>query len=142
MRTEPQETLKKFNYLYKELDSIFHTMALKAGLSDSVFYILYTLVYNRACSQKDIAEYYSVSRQTIHSAVKKLETQGYILLTPGPNRNKYLQLTPTGQKLIEDRLTPILKKEKEVFQEMPSQECHELLRLTGKLVALYKEKFS
>lgn len=138
---QPREELKKFNYLYKEMDNVYHEMALRAGVSDSVFCVLYTLAERNSCSQKEIAASYSISRQTIHSAVKKLEKEGYIVLRAGTGRDKLLFLTPSGEHFMAERLMPIFQTENQVFQAMPPEESRELLRLTEKLIGLYREKF-
>ena len=41
MKFEQINEIKEFNQLYKELDEMYHILALNAGLSDSAFLILY-----------------------------------------------------------------------------------------------------
>ena len=65
---------KEFNYLYKQMDDLYHDIAVHAGLSDSAFTILYGLLdIGDGCLQKDISSQYSISRQTINSSIKNLE---------------------------------------------------------------------
>lgn len=71
--------LKELNRLIKELMDLYYETSLKSGLSDSTFDILYAMVsMGNGCLQKEIADYYHMSRTTINSSVKKLEEQGYI----------------------------------------------------------------
>lgn len=58
--------LREFNCLYKEVDEIYHEIALKMGISDSGFIILYALAeLGDGCLQKDIAKIYYISKQTV-----------------------------------------------------------------------------
>lgn len=73
MVLEASQELKEVNRLYKELDDIYHDISLRLGISDSVLIILYSIVeMGDGCIQKDISEKFSISRQTINSAIKKL----------------------------------------------------------------------
>ena len=133
--------LKEFNRLYKEIDEVYHTISLKMGLSDSAFMILYTLAeYGDNCLQKDIAEYYCISKQTINSSIKKLEAQGYITLEKGKRRELYIHLTPAGKQLMEKAIFPVIQMENSIFESMGPKEGQELLRLMEKYVSLYREK--
>ena len=86
---------KELNRLMKELMDLYYEIALKSGLSGSAFDILYAMVsMGSGCLQKDIAEYYCISKQTINSSIKKLEAQGYITLEKGKRRELYIHLTP------------------------------------------------
>ena len=59
--------LREFNCLYKEVDEIYHEIALKMGISDSGFIILYALAeLGDGCLQKDIAKIYYISKQTVN----------------------------------------------------------------------------
>lgn len=143
MNLKQGHELKEFNRLYKELEDIYHEIALKAGISDSAFAILYTLMeFGDGCLQKDIAEYYSTSKQTINSSIKKLAAKGLILLQKGKGRNMHVYLTAQGRQFTEEKIAPVLALENSIFTEMSPEESREFLRLTKKYILLYKEKVS
>ena len=76
--------LREFNCLYKEVDEIYHEIALKMGISDSGFIILYALAeLGDGCLQKDIAKIYYISKQTVNSSISNLKKNGYVCLRPG-----------------------------------------------------------
>ena len=57
------EELRELNRLYKELDDIYHNIALKLNLTDSAFIIFYTLCeVGEGCSQKDICNQAAISK--------------------------------------------------------------------------------
>lgn len=143
MNLKQGHELKEFNSLYKELEDIYHEIALKAGISDSAFAILYTLAeFGDGCLQKDIAEYYSTSKQTINSSIKNLAAKGLISLQKGKGRNMHVYLTAAGQSFVEQKVAPVLALENSIFTEMSPEESREFLRLTKKYVSLYREKAS
>ena len=40
MKFEQKQELREFNCLYKEIEKLYHDIAIKAGMSDSSFFIL------------------------------------------------------------------------------------------------------
>ena len=84
MEFKRTRALKEFDSLYKMIDDIYHEIALSIHLTDSAFIILYCLLeLGDGCSQKDICKLYSISKQTINSSVKSLESKGYSLVFYG-----------------------------------------------------------
>ena len=58
--------IREFNRLYKELDDLYHNLALRQGLSDSASIILYALyLLGDGCLQRDICCPTSASRPSI-----------------------------------------------------------------------------
>ena len=138
---EQQNELKKFNCLYKEIDDIYHEIALRSGLSDSAFSILYTIAeLGDGCLQKEIAEHNSISKQTIHTSAKNLEKQGYLSFQRGKGRDMHLCLTEAGKKLTEEKILPIVEMENSIFTEMSQEERTQLLKLTEKYVEIFRQK--
>lgn len=141
MKLKQEPALEKFNCLYREMDGIYHNLSLKTGLSDSAFAILYAFGdLGDGCLQKDIAQYSSISKQTINSSIKKLEQEGFLIRRRGKGRDMHLFLTPAGQNLLLEKIGPVFEMENSIFSEMDPTECAQLLRLTQKYVDLYREK--
>ena len=129
------EELRELNRLYKELDDIYHNIALKLNLSDSAFIIFYTLCeVGEGCSQKDICNQAAISKKTINSAIQKLEQEDYICMRHGKDRQMQIYLTEKGQKMLQEKIYPVMQIENNVFQKMEETEARELLRLFQKYV--------
>lgn len=76
-----REITKRYNYLSSEINSLYHQAAKKMGISDSVQNILYVLCdQGNQALQSEICSISGISRQTINSALSKLEQEG---LGPG-----------------------------------------------------------
>lgn len=132
---------KEFNFLYKELDDLYHEAALAAGISDSAFTIFYAIAaLGDGCLQKDIADKFCISRQTINSSVKKLERENYLVLKHGKKRDMHLFLTPKGQQFTEQRIAPIIEAENTAFCAMTPEDTREFLRLSRKYITLFREE--
>ena len=70
---------KRYNYLSSEISALYHEAAVKLGLSDSAMNILYAVCENEGrCPQSEVCRLTGVSRQTINSAIRKLEREGVI----------------------------------------------------------------
>ena len=125
--------MKEFNRIFKECNHIYHDIALKLGLSDSGFDILYTLCeIGDGCLQKDICDATMLSKQTIHSSVQKLARDGYLSLQPGKGRDLHIHLTSAGKALMEEKITPAIQTENLAFTDMSKDEQEEFLRLNRK----------
>lgn len=135
MMPELHPGMKEFNRIFKECNHIYHDIALKLGLSDSGFDILYTLCeIGDGCLQKDICDATMLSKQTIHSSVQKLAKDGYLSLQPGKGRNLHIHLTSAGKALMEEKITPAIQTENLAFTDMSKDEQEEFLRLNRKYI--------
>ena len=132
--------LKEYNQIYKELNEIYHSMALKTGLSDSAFDIFYAIaVIGDGCLQRDICQMTFLSKQTIHSSVRKLEKEGYLALKKGRGRSIHLHLTSAGEALVREKVLPFIEIEEKSFEDMTLDQAHELLRLNKKYASRLRE---
>ena len=129
---------KVFDYMNKHLDDLYHAIALKIGISDAALIVLYSIAESgTGCQQKDIAEQYAVSRQTINSASKSLAEKGLIQLIPGKGRNMLLTFTETGKAFAEKHISPVIAMENAAFDALTKTEQRELLRLAEKYVTAF-----
>lgn len=141
MQVKQSEELREYNRLYKELENLYYEISVKAGVSDSAFWIMYTIVeLGDGCLQKDIADRYFFSRQTISSSVRSLEKKGFISLEHGRGRSMHLLLTPEGKEFVREKIAPLMNIENQVFKIMSPEESKELLRLSRKYNEIFREQ--
>ena len=135
--------LKEYNHLYKEANDIYHEIARKLQLSDSAFDIFYTIFeIGDNCLQRDICKASCLSKQTVNSSIRKLEANGYLTLTPGKGRSMYIHLTASGQKLIQEKLVPLVRIENDAFEDMTTEECEQMLYLNAKYNQALRSRLS
>lgn len=124
---------KQYTYLAGEINALYHEAAVKAGVSDSIQNILYVICENgTSCLQSEISKLTGISRQTINSAIRKLEKEDIVYLKQGKGRNTIVCLTRKGEKYASEKIKPLLEIENMIWQEWTPEEQREYLRLTEK----------
>lgn len=136
------EELRRFNKIYLEMDEFYHKAAVNCGLSDSAFWIFYAICEGGdGCLQKDICNVFSVSKQTIHSAIRKLEEEGYLYLKGGKGRDKHIYLTEKGIGFVEEKIAPMIAIENKTFEKMGEEESRKMFSATEQYIRLLKETY-
>ena len=135
--------LKEYNHIYKEANDIYHEIARKLQLSDSALDIFYTIFeMGDNCLQRDICKASCMPKQTVNSSIRKLQTDGYLTLSPGKGRSMHIHLTPSGQKLIQEKLVPLIRIENDAFEDMTVEECEQLIHLNAKYNQTLRSRLS
>ena len=88
------KNLQMFNQVCKETNVIYHDYAAKNGISDTAFWIMYSVYYyGEGITQKNICEEWFYSAQTVNSSLKTMEKNGLIILEPSNEirkRSRYI----------------------------------------------------
>lgn len=135
------EYLSKLNNLIKENDDIYRNVAKRLGLPDCTFWILYSLrEKENSTTQSEICSVIYLPKQTVNSAMKKLENDGYIeLLSTNNRRSKQVTLTPKGLALAEKTVDRIIARETDALAGMTPDEKETFLQLYRKYTDLLNE---
>ena len=121
----------QYTYLAGEINALYHEAAVKMGVSDSVQNILYVICEKgEACPQSEISRLTGISRQTINSAIRKLEKDCVVYLTQG--RNTVVHLTEKGRQLASQAVLPLFEIENKIWNEWTPEEQQEYISLTQK----------
>lgn len=133
--------LFEFNNIFKESDNIYREFAKFFGMSECVFWILYCLRSEYTeMTQKSICGSLFIPKQTINSALKKLEADGYIELSRcgGNRRSKEIILTAEGMRLCADTVDRLIEVENFTLKSLSENEREMLLELFRKHTELLK----
>ena len=134
--------LARYNQLCRGYDDIYRQAALEAGISFVPYYILLMLCCSdQPLTQSDIQKRSFYPKQTINSAVMRLQDLGYLELLPQGQR-KILTLTDTGKAFCNQRVLPVLDAEQESFMELSLQEQEQLLLATEKHIRLFRQRLA
>lgn len=133
-----------YNQLLKECDNIYHDAAVRAGLSDCAFWILHALwEAEYPLTQSEIGDNASLPRQTVNSALKKLEKDGYLLLEKVSGKTgKSIQLTKDGEQFAKQHIAPIAVAEERVCAQFSRQEQETFLATFKTLVERLKAEIT
>lgn len=143
MTDKVNERIREFKKIDKELNDLYHGLALKIGISDSAFTILYVICeLGDGCLQRDICYEAFASKQTVNSSIRKLEQDGYLYLEDGHGRDKHIHLTDQGQTFVENSIYPIIQIENEVLLNFSDQEQSAMLRLSRQYIQGLRNRFS
>lgn len=132
--------LAEYNSILKESDNFYRSAARRLKIPECTLWILYTLRAEPApLTQKRLCQIMCQPKQTVNSALKHLEAEGFLTLTAGEDRRtRVVQLTPQGEALADRTANHILQAEEQAFRSMSPQEAEELLRLFRKYVQFLK----
>lgn len=135
------EEMKRFNYLSSEIDAAYHEASQKLGLSDSAMQILYTICNNGdACLLNDICSLFGARKQTINSALRKLEAEGIVYLETYSGRKKKVCLTEKGRAVADQTVVRLIAIENDIFGSWSGEELQMYLELTQRYLTSFKDK--
>ena len=142
MEAGTEKRYQEFISASKEVDDLYHMLALKFNLSDSAMWILCTMrEANRELTQSEIAQEMSMSRQTVNSTIKNLEKQGYLRLeaVSGDRRNKILSFTEEGETFVKRTVDRVLSLEHQVFENLEVEEQEKITQILRKYTRFMRE---
>ena len=132
---------KRYNYLAMETEAAYHEASVKLGLSDSVSLILYTICNNDGiCLLGDICRLAGIRKQTLNSAVRKLEAEEIVYLKAADGKKKYVCLTEKGKMLSEKTVLKLIRIENEILESWTEEERETYVRLAEQYLKSFKEK--
>ena len=132
---------KRYNYLAMETEAVYHDASVKLGLSDSISLILYTICNNDGiCLLGDICRLAGMRKQTLNSAIRKLEAEEIVYLKAADGKKKYVCLTEKGKMLSEKTVLKLIRIENEILESWTEEERETYVRLVEKYLKSFKEK--
>lgn len=133
MTNNYSEMLYRMNCLASDLDSLYHQAAQKIGVSDSVMFVLYSLYENQGVLLlNDIRKITGISKQTINSAIRKLENEEIIYLEQTGGRAKTVNLTEKGKEYTNHTIARLFTAECNVFNGWTTEEINQYVHLMEK----------
>ena len=108
--------LKRLNCLLSEMDAAYHEAAQRQGQNDSTSRILYALCeLGSPASLRAVCESTGLSKQTVNSALRKLEADGILYLEPSGARSKRVCLTEAGLRVADATAGRLICSQKTFF---------------------------
>lgn len=129
----------------KEIDDLYHKIATYYGLSDSAFWILYSLYENKdGLTQKDICSNWSYSKQTINSAIKNLLEKKYVDMEVDipNNHGKKICLTSLGIEIAEKTIKRVIFAEEQSFSKTEEKDIDKVIEVFSNTLSLFKNEIN
>lgn len=137
--------IKRFNYLISETDAAYHELALRSGLSDSAMQVLYSICEygnDYRCPLKEICRRTGISKQTLNSAVRKLETEGFLYSEALKAKNTVICLTDEGKRLAERTAMKVIEIENDILDSWSKEDVETYLELTERFLKDLRSRIS
>lgn len=137
------EQIETLNQHLKETDAVYHNAAVRFGLSDSAFWILYAVSDSRRIyTQQELCSSWSYTKQTVNSAIQSLIRRGYITLEPvtGARNSKIVRLTEAGAAFAEQTVHRLWQADQRAFGRLTKEERETFLALSEKYLLLFQEE--
>ena len=84
----------------------------------------------RFCPLRDICAFSGLTKQTVNSALRKLEAEGSVTTESSGARHKTVTLTPKGAELAEKTVAKVIEIENEILGSWPAEDLEKYIRLT------------
>ena len=134
------EKVRRINCLSNDLEAIYHQAAVKLGISDSALLILYMIHdLGDTCLPSDICKLTGISKQTVNSALRKLEADEILYLQHN-GRTKQLCLTEKGKDYIAKTAAKLFEAECTAFENWTEEDIDLYLQLTEKYNASLRQQ--
>lgn len=141
MNAQLSEQIHRINYLTSELDALYHQAAVRIGMADSAMRILYAIHDNgESCPLSGIYKQSGISRQTVNSALRKLETEGIVYLEQRGGRSKTVRLTEKGGRYVSETVVRLCQAEFRALETWEKGEVDAYIRLTEKYLDTFREQ--
>lgn len=136
-----QEKLHRINYLTAEMNALYHQASLKLGLSDSEMMILYALYDSGgSCMLSEICGKSGISKQTVNSAIRKLEKEEIVYLEKSTGKFKKVFFTEHGKDYAEQTVARLFAAETEVFSDWKEEEIDGHIGYVEKYISSFKKQ--
>lgn len=141
MNNHLDEIISEINCLTEDVDSLYHQAAVRLGVSDSVLFVLYMLhTHGGECLLYDIYKLSGISKQTINSAIRKLEQEELVCLEKYSGKSKLVRLTERGSVRAKETGGRLLEAERAAFLHWSEEELRVYLALIKKHDATLREQ--
>jgi predicted transcriptional regulator len=141
MNINSSNEMKRFNHLHSEIEAVYHESALKMKISDSVLKILYTICsVGDSLRLNDICRNSGLSKQTVNSAIRNLESGGIVYLEAVDGKSKRVCLTDKGKLFTSNTAFRLIEIENTIFESWDNDDVQKYLELTECFLISLKDK--
>lgn len=143
MNNNVKEQLAALNQLDRKQGELYHRFAVRLGISDTAFWVLYSLCESdEIYTQNSLAELWCIPKQTINSAINVLVKAGYVQLAPiqKARNSKSIHLTEKGSEFYREMILPLFIAEQKAFSRLSETERDTAVALSEKHHLFLKEE--
>lgn len=141
MQHDRREDVHRLNCLSNDLDALYHLAARRLGVPDSVLIVAY-MIHEKGdgCLLYDVCSESGLSKQTINSALRRLERDNVLYLEQDRGKTKRIRLTETGRDFVSRTAARLFEAECSAFASWTDEEFALHLRLMEKYKRALREE--
>lgn len=135
LEAQADTRLSVYNSAWKKNDKTYQQMARSLGITETTLWILYAMRFEpEGITQRHICEFMHEPKQTINSALKKMEADGLLTMQSGESRRtKLVRLTPAGHALAQKTADRVLITEQRALAQFSEAEFQQFCALLNKM---------
>ena len=140
---EIQEIMNQIDEQRKEQNAVYHNVAVKYGMSDTVMMILYFASDEETVlTQQEICNACFLPKQTVNTAIAGLAQKGLVELEliPGTRNKQRILLTDAGRELEKNTTDRLRGAEIRAYGKLSAEELNSYLEMTRNLTAALREE--
>lgn len=137
--------IEQINKQIKELVGIYREAVKHLDISESEFWVWYTLVAMEGdYTQQDICAMWSLPKQTVNTVIAHMRLRRLATLEaiPRTRNRKIIRLTAEGRKIGEELVRAISQAEQRAFARIDPQELKMVTRAFGKYIDIIREEMN
>ena len=143
MNKSIREKIDLINQRTQELNALYRLAAYKSNIPDGEVNIWSVLLNcDKECSQQDLAELFSLPKQTVNSLVNRMMRKGFVSLehAPGTRNRKVIHLTEAGRAFGEQQIAWIFQAEQKAMEDTDPAEVMAYISMLEKYIARFRKE--
>ena len=120
---------KKLWEAWGQANALYTTWAASRNINSYQLFVLYAIDGHDGITQKQIAAYTGLSKQTVNTVIRGLRERGYLALSAGSGdrREKLVTLTAAGRAYSAELLMPLYALEDGAVALIGTERIHEMM---------------
>lgn len=137
MRDELPDNIRQWYHDWFLIDRFYTRWAKRYGLTYASLFTLYTLHTCPECTPSYIAEFLSLSKQTVASTLRRMEEKGLARseTSARDRRSQIIILTEKGKAFAGEVMTELYAMEQRAFARLTDGEIREMVRVNRQLAS-------
>ena len=143
MKRQYKPHVELINQQIKELVGIYRDVIKHLDITESEFWIWYTLVnMDGEFTQQDISTIWSLPKQTVNTLITRMRLKklAYLEVVPGTRNHKIVRLTEEGRRFGEKMILPISSAEERAFENISKEEISLVTNAFSKYIGFIRKE--
>lgn len=142
MKPVISEDFHRYCSLNNEISECYHNASTRLGLSDSIMQILYVIsLEGDGCLIRDIIRYTGLSKQTVNSALRAMERDGYLQLAAADGKKENSNIDRKWKRACRKHCKKMIRAEVAVFDAWAPEDRSAYLELTKRFLSDLEVQF-